>query len=127
MKQEEFPCTGKLPYRWAQGGAVESQKARQSWDLGKNQRKLHFSAHRQLTDCGPNQMAGSGNQRSPQKPCVTEGRLGEPKEEYPSPLTRRAQGAEGQRAQGPERSPYKCPQHRGQGQGAKKRSTQALT
>ena len=94
MKQEEFPCTGKLPYRWAQGGAVESQKAKQSWDLGKYQRKLYFSAHRQLTDCGPNQMAGLGNQRSPQKPCVTEGRLGEPKEEYPSPLTRRAQGAE---------------------------------
>ena len=63
MKQEEFPCTGKLPYRWAQGGAVESQKAKQSWDLGKYQRKLYFSAHRQLTDCGPNQMAGSGNQK----------------------------------------------------------------
>ena len=105
----------------------QSQKAKQSWDLGKYQRKLYFSAHRQLTDCGPNQMAGLGNQRSPQKPCVTEGRLGEPKEEYPSPLTRRAQGAEGQRAQGPERSPYKCPQHRGQGWGAEKRSTQAFT
>ena len=122
------PMPGKLPHWWPQGGAEESQETGQNRDLeGRKQRKLHFSVHRQLTDCGPNQMAGTGNQRSPQKPRLTEGRPGEPKEEYPSPLTRRAQGAEGQRAQGAEGSPYKCPQHRGQGQGAKKRSTQAPT
>jgi hypothetical protein len=46
MKQEEFPCTGKLPHRRAQGVAVESQITGQSTGLeGRKQRKLHFSAH----------------------------------------------------------------------------------
>ena len=43
LKQEEFPCTGKLPRRWAQGGAAESWETWQSSDLeGRKQRKLHF-------------------------------------------------------------------------------------
>ena len=63
MKQEEFPCTGKLPYR-AQRGAVESQKTGQSTGLeGTKQRKLHFSAH-------------NNTQTWPQP----DGRLGEPEE-----------------------------------------------
>ena len=34
----------------------------QSRDLeGRKQRKLHFSTHKQLTDHGPNQMAGLAN------------------------------------------------------------------
>lgn len=69
------PMPGKLPHWWPQGGAEESQETGQNRDLeGRKQRKLHFSAHKQLADCGPNQMAGSGNQRSPQKPHGTEGR-----------------------------------------------------
>ena len=53
------------------GGAVESQKPRQSRDLeGRKQKNLHFSAHdfsslEQLGDCGPNQTEGSGNQEKP--------------------------------------------------------------
>ena len=58
------PMPGKLPHWWPQGGAEESQETGQNRDLeGRKQRKLHFSAHKQLTDCGPNQMAGSGNQK----------------------------------------------------------------
>lgn len=63
VKQEEFWCTGTLPQRGAQKGAVESQKAGQSRDLEvRKQRKLHFSAYEQLVDCGSNQTADSGNQ-----------------------------------------------------------------
>jgi len=41
----------KIPHREAQGGAMESQKDRQSRDLkGRKQRKLHFSAYKQLMD-----------------------------------------------------------------------------
>ena len=73
MKQEEFPCTGKLPYR-AQRGAVESQKTGQSTGLeGTKQRKLHFSAH-------------NNSQTWPQ-PDV---RLGEPREAHRSPSAQRA-------------------------------------
>ena len=58
----EFLCIGKLPHRWDQGGAEGSQKAGQSRDLdGRIQKMLHFSAHKQLTDLGSNQTAGSGN------------------------------------------------------------------
>ena len=62
LKQEEIPFTGKFPCKRAQGGAAESWKTGQSRDLeGRKQRKLHFSAHKQLTYCGPDQMAGLGN------------------------------------------------------------------
>ena len=66
VKQEEFLCTEQFPHRGPQRGAAKSGKARQSWALeGTKQRKLHSSDHKQLTDYGPNQMAGSGNQRKP--------------------------------------------------------------
>ena len=53
MKEEEFPCLWKFPERQTQGEAMESQKARRSRNLeGRKQRKLHFSAQKQLTDCG---------------------------------------------------------------------------
>ena len=53
MKEEEFPCTWKFPRRQTQEEAMESWKARQSRNLdGRKQRKLHFSAQKQLTDCG---------------------------------------------------------------------------
>ena len=46
-----------------QGGAVESQKTGQSRDLeGRLQRKLHFSGHKKLTESGPDQTSGLGNQ-----------------------------------------------------------------
>ena len=62
LKPEEFPCTGKLPQSWVQRGAVESWKTRQSRDLeGRKQRKLHFSACKELMDCGPDETAGLGN------------------------------------------------------------------
>ena len=32
MKEEKFPCTGKLPHRWDQEGAVEPQRAMQKWE-----------------------------------------------------------------------------------------------
>ena len=71
MKQEEFWCTGKLLHRGAQRGTVESQKSGQSRDLeGRQQRKLHFSAHEQLLDCDSNQTAGLGNQeKTTEAPC----------------------------------------------------------
>ena len=74
MKQEEFPCTGKLPHRRAQRGAVESQKTGQSTGLeGMKQRKLHFSAH--------------NNSRTWPQPDV---RLGEPREAHRSHTAQRA-------------------------------------
>lgn len=56
------------------GVSAQSQKAGQSRDLEVGeQRRLHFSAHRQLTDCGPNQTLGLRElETSPQKPCGTE-------------------------------------------------------
>ena len=64
MKQE-FPCTVKLPHSRAQGGAAESLKTGGSMDLeGRTQRKLHFSAHEQLTDYGPNQTAAQRTESS---------------------------------------------------------------
>ena len=63
MKQEGFPCTGKYLDRWARVRAVESQKIGQSRDLeGRKQRKLPFSAHKNLMDCSFEQTVGSGNQ-----------------------------------------------------------------
>ena len=42
--KQEFPCTGKLPHRWAERGAAKSCKTRQSRVLeGSKQRKLYFS------------------------------------------------------------------------------------
>ena len=65
MKQEEFPCTGKLPYR-AQRGAVESQKTGQSTGLeGTKQRKLHFSAHKEHTDVSPPRQHAQGTKGKP--------------------------------------------------------------
>ena len=70
VKEEEFPCTGKLPHRLDQGGTAESWRAGQSGGpRGQNSEKLHFSAHKQLTDPGPDQTTDSGNQevhRSPE-------------------------------------------------------------
>ena len=114
MKQEGFPCTGKFPDSWVQVRAVESQKIGQSRDLeGRQQRKLYFSIHKQLTDCGPNQMAVLGNEEkhteasgaeggpgvlreawhknlsSAHNPHSAESRPREPKEEHRSPVTYR--------------------------------------
>jgi len=64
LKQEESSCTEKLTHR-PKGGAVESWKTGQNKDLeSRKQRKLHVSAHKQLTDCG----SDKGTERSPQKP-----------------------------------------------------------
>ena len=82
----------------------------QSRDLeGRKQRKLHFSAHKQLTDHGSNQMAGlensekhteaPGAERSVHKAHSTEGELRALREAHQSP------------------------RHRGQGWGAEGRST----
>lgn len=61
---------GRAPVHWeapsqgALGGAVESQKAGQSRGLeDRKQRKVHFSAHKQLVYGGPDQMAYSGETR----------------------------------------------------------------
>ena len=67
LKQEEFLCTGKLLHRQAQGGAAKSQKTRQSRGLeGIEQRKLHFSAHKQLTDVSSTRRHAQGTEGSPQ-------------------------------------------------------------
>ena len=45
---------------------MESQKAEQSRGLeDRKQRKVHFSAHKQLVYGGPDQMADSGKQEKP--------------------------------------------------------------
>ena len=59
MKKAEFPRTGRLPHGQAQGGAAESWKA--GHFRAENRGSFTFSAHKELTDCGPNQMAGSGD------------------------------------------------------------------
>ena len=71
MKEGEFPCTGRLPHRQAQGGAVESQKA--GHIRAGNRKSCTFSAHKNLTDYGPSQMVGLGTNRRPQKTHGTEG------------------------------------------------------
>ena len=77
MKQEEFPCTGKLPHRRTQGRAEESWKTGQSQALEeKKQRNLHFSAHKQLTTVAPTRGQARGTERSPQKTCSAKGRPG---------------------------------------------------
>ena len=50
-------------------------------------RELHFSAHKQLTDCGPNQMVGSGDQEKPSEAPWYRGRAGVLGEAY-KPLQR---------------------------------------
>ena len=71
VKEEEFPCTGKLPHRLDQGGTAESWRAGQSGGpRGQNSEKLHFSAHKQLTDPGPNQTTDSGNQEVHRSPAA---------------------------------------------------------
>ena len=75
----------------------------------RKQRKLHFSAHEQLTDCGTNQTVGSGNKKpiealqpvvprmgrhinfsSTHNPRSTEGRPGESKADPISCVTNRS-------------------------------------
>ena len=59
LKKAESPRTGRLPHRQGQGGAAESWKA--GHFRAENRESCTFSAHKELTDCGPNQMAGSGD------------------------------------------------------------------
>ena len=62
LKQEEFPCTGTLPHRQVQGEAVEFQNTEQRKKLqDRKKRKLHFSSHKQLMNCGLDQTVGSEN------------------------------------------------------------------
>ena len=119
MKEKEIPKHWEAPSQWGPRGSCGiSGKTK---DLkGRKQRKLHFSAHKQLMDCGPNQTAGSGNQeksteapgaegppRVPRdvwhsnvefrahKTCSAEGNSREQKHVNTSPKTqRRAWGAE---------------------------------
>ena len=58
---------------------MESQKAGQSRDLeDRKQRKVHFSAHKQLMYGGQTQ----GNKRCPLKSCGSDGRPGLPREAW---------------------------------------------
>ena len=57
------PALGSSLTGGAQRGASKSQKTRQRSDLeGSKQRKLHFSAHEQLMDCGPQTDSGLGRE-----------------------------------------------------------------
>jgi len=59
---------------------VESSKTGQSRNLeGLKERNMNFSACKQFTDCGPNQMAGSGNGEKPLEAPWQKGWAEEPK------------------------------------------------
>lgn len=59
VKEEEFPCTGKLPLRQDQG--VPKGRACKAGPRRQNTEKAHFPAHKQLTDLGPDQMVNLGS------------------------------------------------------------------
>ena len=116
MKEEEFPCTGKLPHRRDQGGTAESWRAGQSGGpRGQNSEKLHFSAHKQLTDPDPNQTTGSGSQEVHRSPAAHN--VG-PRCQEKSTQTSRCRGL----ARAADRSTHKPLQHSRQAQGAKRKA-----
>lgn len=60
VKEEEIPEHWEAPSQGGPRGSCGSRAKQRTWSA--ENRKLHFSAHKQLMDCGPNQTAGSGNQ-----------------------------------------------------------------
>ena len=65
MKERLFPGTGRPPHRQTQEAAVASRKAGHT--RAGTRESCTFSAHKELTDCGPNQMAGSGDREKATK------------------------------------------------------------
>ena len=57
--KEKKSISRKFYHRQDQGGAAEPQRVRKSILEGRIQKKLQFSAHKQLTVLGPNQTVGS--------------------------------------------------------------------
>lgn len=72
MKEGEFPCTGRLPHRQAQGGAVESQKA--GHIRAGNREKVALSQPiNSSRTMAPARWQAPGTNRRPQKTHRTEG------------------------------------------------------
>ena len=72
MKEGEFPCTGRLLHRQAQGGAVESQKAGHI-RAGNREKVALFQPIKSSRTMAPARWQARGTKRRPQKTHSTGG------------------------------------------------------
>lgn len=73
-KQDMLPMHWKLPHRQVEGEAGNLRKPGKAKTYRTEKRKLHFSSHKQLMNCGLDQMVGLEIDRILQKPHSAESR-----------------------------------------------------